>query len=341
MKIGLAGLGHSGRAIGRRLVSAGHRVVGYDPDVAIAATSGLRTVESAARLHDECTIHLVASDGHQGCQLLEELLLMFSGVSATLFIAGAISAEEVHAFALAAEGAGIDLVDAPIVGGIDAIEAGTAAVFAAGDEATVNRHREILSLFGSVLYVGQAGSGQVARTVNDLVYWANTLAIYEAFSVARACEDDVSRIRQAVLQANGASVALRDWGRERVTEAAAETGAALDLARALQVDTPFLDRARELLNRVTQDQLSGLFNLGIADLRSPRDIPSEVAPMLPAQPEDETPVTFAPDEAPAEPVGDAAALEGASTSAAAALNTGAADEEPDAAIPEERASVSR
>ncbi|MGH2364828.1 MAG: NAD(P)-dependent oxidoreductase, partial [Chloroflexota bacterium] len=286
MKIGLAGLGHSGRAIGRRLVGAGYRVVGYDPDVATAATSGLRTVESAARLHDECTIHLVAADGHEGCQLLEELLLMSPGASATMFIAGAISAEEAHAFALAAEGAGIDLVDAPIVGGIDAIEAGTAAVFAAGDEATVRRHQDILGLFGSVLYVGQAGSGQVARTVNDLVYWSNTLAIYEAFSVARACEDDVSRIREAVLQANGASVALRDWGRERAAEAAAETGAALDLARALQVDTPFLDRARELLNRVTQDQLSGLFNLGIADLRGPRVPASATAPIVPpGQPE--------------------------------------------------------
>ncbi len=287
MKVGLVGLGHNGRALGHRLIKVGHRVIGYDSDLAIASRSGLRTVGSAARLHEECTVHIVAADGDDGCGLLEELLLMSSEPGATIIIAGAITPEEVHAFATAAAGKGIDLVDAPVVGGAESIEAGTAVVFAAGELAVVDRHRDVLSAFGQVLYVGEPGAGQVARTVNDLVYWANTVATYEAFTIARACDMDVSRIRDAVLKANGASQALKDWGREQVSEAEAETGAALALARALKVETPFLDQIDGVLSGITQDQLSGLFNLGIVDLSLGS------AQLQPAS--EETQVTFAPD----------------------------------------------
>lgn len=295
MKVGLVGLGHNGRALGHRLIRVGHRVIGYDSDLAAAARSGLRTVGSAARLHEECSVHIVAADGDQGCGLLEELLLMTSEPGATIIVAGAITPDEVHSFATAATGQGLDLVDAPVVGGAESIEAGAAAVFAAGDQAVVDRHRDILSAFGQVLYVGEAGAGQVARTVNDLVYWANTLATFEAFTIARACDMDVSRIRDAVLKANGASYALRDWGREQVSEAEAETGAALVLARALQVPTPFLDQIDGILSGITQDQISGLFKLGIVDL-SLSGAPAPAAA-------EEMPVTFAPDIETGEAVG--------------------------------------
>ncbi|MDE3077665.1 MAG: NAD(P)-dependent oxidoreductase, partial [Chloroflexota bacterium] len=280
LKVGLVGLGHNGRALGQRLIQAGYRVIGYDPDLAAAAKSGLRTVGTAARLHEECSLHLVGADGEHACALLEELLPMASGAETTIVIAGAITPEEAHSFALGAAAAGIDLLDAPIVGGEEAIMNGTAAVFASGDQDALDRCRDLLSVFGTILYVGDAGSGQVARTVNDLVYWATTLATYEAFTIARACDMDLSRIRDAVLKASGASQALGDWGGAKLPEAPAELAAALALARALKLDTPLLDQVNELLGQVDQEQLSGLFNLGIADL-------SGVAPAPPAPAADE------------------------------------------------------
>jgi 3-hydroxyisobutyrate dehydrogenase-like beta-hydroxyacid dehydrogenase len=88
---------------------------------------------------------------------------------------GAMVAEEV-ATALAAKG--IDVLDAPISGGVAGAEARTLAVMAAGDAAVFERVRPLLELFGKhVVLVGETpGQGQIAKLLNNLLS-ATALAI--------------------------------------------------------------------------------------------------------------------------------------------------------------------
>ncbi len=265
--IGVAGLGSRGRAIGNRLRAVGMRVVGFDDDVRAAASSGLRTVGSSERLAKECQVELVACDGEQAAKLIEELL-EFQGITslATIALCGALEPRRVQQLAAAAAGKGIAMVDAPLDGGEDAISSGRAVVFAGGTEAAVEDCRALFQAFGTLVYVGEAGSGQIARTVNDLLRWANVLAIHDAFSLVRATGADPSPIRDAVLHASGSNRALEEWGRAGISAAKQDIQAALLLAQDTGANMPFLEQLDTLLEKLDPDQMAGLFNLGIVDL---------------------------------------------------------------------------
>src|SRR5581483_4544884 len=171
--------------------------------------------------------------------------------------------------AAAAAGHGVALLDAPIDGGDEAIEAGKAVIFAAGSAQAIEACRLPFQALGALVSVGEAGSGQIARTVNDLLRWANVLAIHDAFSLARACGADPTPIRDAVLRASGSSGALQDWGRAGIAAARQDIQAALILAQETGASMPFLEQLDGLLEHMDPDKMAGLFNLGIADLSRP------------------------------------------------------------------------
>jgi 3-hydroxyisobutyrate dehydrogenase len=265
--VGIAGLGSRGRAIGNRLRGTGRRVLGFDDDVRAAASSGLRTVGSSERLAQECEVELVSCDGEQAEGLIQELL-DFQGITSltTIALCGALEPRRVQQLATASAAKGIALVDTPLDGGEEAIQAGGAIVFAGGSEPAVESCRQLFEAFGTLVYVGEAGSGQIARTVNDLLRWANVLAIHDAFSLVRAAGADPSPIRDAVLRASGSNRALEEWGRAGISAARQDIQAALLLAQETGASMPFLEQLDTLLERLDPDKMAGLFNLGIVDL---------------------------------------------------------------------------
>ncbi|MBV8086028.1 MAG: NAD(P)-dependent oxidoreductase [Chloroflexi bacterium] len=267
-KAGLAGLGPRAKALAVRLRMAGLRVIGYDADVQVAATSGLRTVGSPQRLAEECELEVVAMDGEAAAETIERLLDVPGGLAhlEAIALCGTLEPRRVQELTAAAAAKGVALLDAPIDGSDEAIAGGRAVVFASGNAAAVELCRPALQAFGTVVHVGEAGSGQIARTVNDLLRWANVLAIHDAFSLARACGADPSPIRDAVLHASGSNRALQEWGRGGLEAARADIQAALILAQETGAAMPFLQQLDGLLARLDPAQMDGLFNLGIVDL---------------------------------------------------------------------------
>jgi 3-hydroxyisobutyrate dehydrogenase-like beta-hydroxyacid dehydrogenase len=267
-KAGLAGLGPRAKGLAPRLRAAGLRVIGYDPDVEAAATSGLRTVGSAQRLAEECEIEIVSSDGEVAAGMVEQLLDFQGGLIRLEAIAlcGALEPRRVQQLASNAAAKGVALVDAPIDGTDEAIATGRAVIFAGGSSAAVELCQPALRAAGTMVHVGEAGSGQIARTVNDLLRWANVLAIHDAFSLARACGADPSPIRDAVLHASGSNRALQEWGRAGIEAARQDIQAALLLAEESGAAMPFLQQLDGLLTRLDPAQMDGLFNMGIVDL---------------------------------------------------------------------------
>lgn len=265
--VGVAGLGSRGRAMGNRLRNAGRRVLGFDDDVRAAASSGVRTAGSSTRLAQECEVELVSCDGEQAEQLIQELL-DFDGITSltTIVLCGTLEPRRVRRLAEASAAKGIALVDAPLDGGDEAILAGQATIFAGGSQPAVDGCRALLETLGDVVYVGDAGSGQMARTVNDVLRWANVLAIRDAFSLVQAAGGEPSPIRNAVLQASGANRVLEEWGRLSVSSASQDIEAALLLAQATSASVPFVEGLKEPLERLDPDEMAGLFNLGIVDL---------------------------------------------------------------------------
>lgn len=263
--VGIAGLNSLGKAIGQRLRSSSLRVLGYDADVQAAATSGLRSVGDLQGLAQECETVLVSHSGDEAAAVIDQLLSSGGATLNTLVLCGALAPDRVKGLSGDASAKGIALVDAPLDGGPRAIEGSAAVVFASGPRDAVDRCAPVFQACGKSAYVGEAGSGQLARLVNDLLRWSSILAIDDAFTLVQACGADPAGIREAVLAASGASRALEALG-SPWSDPNADLDTIATLAQQAGASLPFLQRVPGLAASLDIGKLQALFNAGIADL---------------------------------------------------------------------------
>ncbi len=83
------------------------------------------------------------------------------------------------------EAAGAHMVDAPVSGGPIGAEAGTLAVMVGGDEAVFRRVRPVLEALGpGISYIGEVGSGTVAKLVHNAISMTTRIAVQEGMALA-------------------------------------------------------------------------------------------------------------------------------------------------------------
>jgi len=192
-RIGFVGLGAMGAPISEAIAAGGHALVVHDRDAraleaavaagAVAAPSA-RAVADAAEVvfvslpTPDVVLEVACGDGG----------LAGGGAMHTyvdLSTTGAVVAAEVAA-KLASQG--IDVLDAPVSGGVAGARARTLAVIAAGEPHVFERMRPLLELFGgNVFHVGDApGQGQTAKLLNNLLSATATAITSEAVTMGLA-----------------------------------------------------------------------------------------------------------------------------------------------------------
>lgn len=75
-------------------------------------------------------------------------------------------------------------VDAPVSGGDRGARDGTLAIFAGGEEQTVNRLKPIFSLLGKVNYMGGPGKGQFCKLANQITIASTMVGLIEGLIYA-------------------------------------------------------------------------------------------------------------------------------------------------------------
>ena len=86
----------------------------------------------------------------------------------------------------AAEGAGYDMVDAPVSGGIAAAAGGTLTFMVGGSDKAFARAEPILQAMGkAVIHAGYAGNGQAAKICNNMLLAVHMIGTSEAFAMAQ------------------------------------------------------------------------------------------------------------------------------------------------------------
>jgi 3-hydroxyisobutyrate dehydrogenase-like beta-hydroxyacid dehydrogenase len=94
---------------------------------------------------------------------------------------------------------GVVALDAPLARGEAAAVAGKLLVFGAGDAQAFEACRSALGAFASDLFhLGEAGAGQVAKMVNNLILWACTSANDEGLRLGAALGVDAEKLRAAL-----------------------------------------------------------------------------------------------------------------------------------------------
>jgi 2-hydroxy-3-oxopropionate reductase len=220
MKIGFIGLGGMGRPMAEHLLAAGHELTVWARRPAgadfLLDKGGLR-VETPAELAQQCDIVCTNVTGSADvAELATQLMQGF--VPGTLHVDFSTIAPQV-ARDLARRYAeqGVDFVDAPVSGGTAGAQAATLAIMWGGKSALAGRLDPLFRCLGkTVVHVGAAGAGQVAKACNQMVMVAAIEATAEAARLAAAAGVDFGKVRQALQGGSAASRVLDFFGGKMV-----------------------------------------------------------------------------------------------------------------------------
>lgn len=205
MKIGFIGLGIMGRPMAKNLVKAGHEVVVYDfnkdavEDLVSCGAQAAPTGKDVAA-HVEAVITMVPNSPHVRAAVLGENGVAEGAKPGTVVI-DMSSIDPTESKAIGAELAklGIEMLDAPVSGGEPKAIDGTLSVMVGGKKELFDKYYDMLMVMaGSVVYVGELGSGNVAKLANQIVVAVNIAAVSEAMTFAKKAGTDPELVYQAI-----------------------------------------------------------------------------------------------------------------------------------------------
>jgi 3-hydroxyisobutyrate dehydrogenase-like beta-hydroxyacid dehydrogenase len=180
MRVAILGTGKMGAAIARRLHSEGFDLVLWNRtrEKAEALTVGrVAATPAGAAAGAEVVISMLT-----GPTAVREVYL--EGEGAVQAAAGQVYLEmstvgpaAVKELAEVIEARGAELVDAPVLGSVPAVESGSLVVLCGGSEKAVTRARTVLEALGEVRLVGPLGSGARLKLVaNSMLGGVSVLA---------------------------------------------------------------------------------------------------------------------------------------------------------------------
>lgn len=219
MQVGFIGLGVMGRPMAEHVLRAGHtlgvwarRPESAAPLVAQGATA-YDTPAALAAASDAVITIITNSRDVEGVAFGPDGLAAGFAPGAVHVDMSTIAPEAARAFARRYAERGIDWVDAPVSGGEQAAQAGTLAIMAGAREDVFERVRPLFAAMGkTIVRVGEAGAGQVAKACNQMVMICALQACAEAMHLARAHGVDLAAVRTALMGGSAASRVLEVMG---------------------------------------------------------------------------------------------------------------------------------
>ena len=205
MKIGFIGLGIMGKPMAKNLVKAGHELVVFDLNkeavaelVACGATSAKSSKEVAAQV--EVVITMVPNSPHVRAAVLGKDGVA-EGAKPGLVLIDMSSIDPTESKKIGEECMkyGIEMLDAPVSGGEPKAIDGTLSVMVGGKKDLFDKYYDMLMVMaGSVVYVGDLGSGNVAKLANQMIVAINIAAVSEALIFAKKAGTDPELVYQAI-----------------------------------------------------------------------------------------------------------------------------------------------
>ena len=265
-RAGMIGLGAMGLPMARHMAANGFSVAGYDvaaKAVAQAAELGIIAGGSPAEVgrHAEVVVIMVATDRQVEEVFFQAGLLEAMQPGSVVCIASSCAPATCKTLEAAAAAKDIGVLDTPVVLGQEACNNGTMTVFVGGGEASLRKAEPVLRSFGEhIVHLGPSGSGQVAKTVNNLLLWSSITANYEALSFAKQLGVDLPRLIEAMAHSSGANWALARWGKSTGKWAEKDMDVALELAQEAKLPMPLAALVDQLMKGMNQEKMRALLD---------------------------------------------------------------------------------
>ena len=271
LRVGVIGLGAMGGPIAGHLLAAGLPVHVLDPDtdaVKRCTTQGATVAASPAALSAEVDVVLVVVPGDDDALAVcceADGVFAGAGPGTALLLCSSLRPQTCQQIAAAA-GPGVSVLDAALTGGVRGVKAGRVNLLVGGAAEDLERVRPVLAPWcSSVHHLGALGAGQVAKTANNLIHWAQISAIAEALTLAAAYGLSVPALRKALQDGPTDSRTLRELEQMRLTWHVKDLANAESLAQAVGVPLPVAQAVRGAMLETSVEGLARLLRTAPVD----------------------------------------------------------------------------
>ena len=210
MMIGFVGTGNMGYPMVSNLLKAGHDVVAFDqsPDAlqSVVAAGGVAALsQKELVLGAEVVITMLPKGEDVRLVYSSNDGIITNAAQGTLLIdCSTIDVESARAVASEAAASGLDMLDAPVSGGVAGAEAGTLTFMVGGSSGALERARPVLETMGkNVVHAGASGNGQAAKLCNNMLLGISMIGTSEAFSMGQKLGLDPRTLFDIISTATG------------------------------------------------------------------------------------------------------------------------------------------
>jgi 3-hydroxyisobutyrate dehydrogenase len=215
-KIAFIGLGNMGGPMAVNLVKAQHQVMAFDLSSAAvdaAVDKGAKKVASAAEAVKGAEIVVTMLPAGKHVREVYEKDVLPNVAKGTLLIdCSTIDVESARHVGALAQKAGLEMIDAPVSGGVGGATAGTLTFMVGGSEQAFAKARPVLEKMGKyIVHAGASGNGQAAKICNNMILGVSMIAVSEGFMLAKRLGLDAQKLFDVASTASGQCWSLTNY----------------------------------------------------------------------------------------------------------------------------------
>jgi 3-hydroxyisobutyrate dehydrogenase-like beta-hydroxyacid dehydrogenase len=205
-EIGYIGLGIMGKPMVKNLMAAEYSIVFYARKANVIkeiSSIGGRYVDNIPEISKSSKIiFLNLPDSDDVHEVIFSKTGLFSNLSKGSIIIdmSTISPEVTKKMAKKLEKKNCYLIDAPVSGGEVGAINGSLSIMVGGKKNIFNKIKHLLSVLGSnITYIGNSGSGQVAKACNQILVAGTMVSVSEILLLAKKLKCDLNLIKKALM----------------------------------------------------------------------------------------------------------------------------------------------
>ncbi len=215
-KIAFIGLGNMGGPMAANLVKAQHQVMAFDLTAAAvdaAVDKGAKKVGSAAEAVKGAEVVVTMLPAGKHVREVYEKDVLPNVAKGTLLIdCSTIDVDSARHVGALAQKAGLEMIDAPVSGGVGGATAGTLTFMVGGSDAAFAKAKPILEKMGkNIVHAGASGNGQAAKICNNMILGVSMIAVSEGFMLAKRLGLDAQKLFDVASTSSGQCWSLTNY----------------------------------------------------------------------------------------------------------------------------------
>jgi 3-hydroxyisobutyrate dehydrogenase len=263
MKVGFVGCGEMGERMAGHVLKTGKFDV-WVFDIRQAATKaiakkGAKVAASLEKLGRVCDLFIVMVGYDDQVKQVVTDLAKVGNKGAVIVITATSHPDVVVQCAEIAAKRGMGVIDAPVCYGLEGARNGTLASLVGGAPKDVAKARPVLECYSrAVHHLGDLGSGEIGKTVNNMLHWAHCIANYEALLLGKIYGLDAQKLRETLIQCPATNGTLARWDGTKFTWQEKDMDIALDLAQKRKLPLPFFGQVDQMIKCLHAEDVAAL-----------------------------------------------------------------------------------